>query len=113
MPRRPATRTLARRVGARIRAVRLETDITQEQLAWSCNLAKAYLSQVESGKRLPSLSALAVIAKRLKVEPADLLMVDLKDHRMRLADSLRRDDDEQSREALRALGWTGRRRARR
>lgn len=110
MPRRPATRSLARRVGARIRALRLETDMTQEQLAWSCNLAKAYLSQVESGKRLPSLSVLTVIAKRLKVEPADLLMVDLKSDRMRLCDAVRRGDDEQARAALRALGWNGRRR---
>lgn len=105
MPRRPGTGSLARRIGARIRALRVETGITQEKLAWNSNLAKAYLSQIEAGKRLPSLPALVVLAKQLGVELADLVLAEARDPRFRFAEAARSGDRQTAIDALRALGF--------
>src|ERR1700677_4384970 len=67
MPRPPGSDQLAKRLGARIRRLRERAKITQEKLAWDCDLGKGYLSQVEAGKRLPSLAVLGAFAKRLGV----------------------------------------------
>lgn len=105
MPRRPGTLKLARGIGARIRSLRAEAGITQEKLAWSANLAKAYMSQIEAGKRLPSLAALVLLAKRLGVQPADLLVADAKDPRCRVTEALRTNDRAELEAALRELGF--------
>jgi transcriptional regulator with XRE-family HTH domain len=92
MPAMPLRRRaqLARALGARIRALREEVGITQERLAWDSDLAKAYLSQVESGKRTPSIPVLCALAERLGVEVADFLALDLEIPRLRLLDAARR-----------------------
>ncbi|MBK7582920.1 MAG: helix-turn-helix transcriptional regulator [Myxococcales bacterium] len=105
MPRRPGTASLARRIGARIRSLRVETGITQEKLAWNCNLAKPYLSQIEAGKRLPSLPALVALAKQLGVELADLILTEGKDPRFRFAEAARCGDWQSAIDALRELGF--------
>lgn len=104
MPRRSGSAHLARRIGARIRALRQEAGLTQEALAWSCELAKAYLSQVESGKRLPSIPVLFTIARRVGADPIDLLAVDARNPKHALVDAVRRFDRESVDVALRALG---------
>lgn len=105
MPRRSGTASFARRLGARIRMLRREAKLTQENLAWSCDLAKPYLSQVEAGKRLPSLPVLVAVAKRLGVEPADLLALNPKNERLVLLDALRRNDQKDVASTLRKLGY--------
>ena len=67
---------LAQALGRRIRALRKERGLTQEQLAYTADgiSSKGYLSEIEAGKRLPSLNALAAIAERLGVEPFELLV---------------------------------------
>jgi transcriptional regulator with XRE-family HTH domain len=104
MPRRPASKIVSRRLGARVRALREELGITQERCAWDCDLDKGYVSQVESGKRLPSLQVLFTLAKRLGVEPADLLALDHTKPRMQLLEASRRGDREAVKEALKRLG---------
>jgi len=64
MPPPPGSDQLAKRLGARIRRLRERAKITQERLAWDCDLGKGSLSQVEAGKRLPSLAVLSAIAAR-------------------------------------------------
>ncbi len=105
MPRRPGTKTLARRLGARIKEVREQTGQTQEKLAWSCDFSKAYLSQIEAGKRLPSIGAVVQIAKRLGVEPADLFVLDKKITRLKLLDAVRRENGDDVGKALGELGY--------
>ncbi|MBK8170527.1 MAG: helix-turn-helix transcriptional regulator [Sandaracinaceae bacterium] len=100
MPRRPGSVAFARKLGARIRSIRKEEQLTQEKLAWDADLAKAYLSQVEAGKRLPSLPALLSLAKRLDVELADLVGFDLDRPRLALLDAARRADRDGVRVAL-------------
>ncbi len=67
---------LAQALGKRIRALREERRLTQEQLAYTAEgiSSKGYLSEIEAGKKLPSLNALSAIAKRLGVEPFELLV---------------------------------------
>lgn len=83
MPTRRTDPELARQLGARIRQLREECGITQEQLAWSCEISKGYMSQVESGRHTASIQVLATIANRLGCEIADLVALDL--NRPRLA----------------------------
>ena len=66
--------TLAVRLGRRIVSLRNEIGLTQEQLAWSAERSKSYLSRIESGQRLPSLRILEQLALCLRVEPRDLLL---------------------------------------
>jgi transcriptional regulator with XRE-family HTH domain len=106
MPRRTGSATLARRIGARIRALRHDADMTQESLALECRIDKGYLSQIESGKRLPSIPTLLSVARELKVEGADLLGYDLSHPRLALLDAARRGDREAVDAALRANDLT-------
>lgn len=92
---------LARALGARIRALRQEMGITQETLAWDSDLAKGYLSQVEAGKRTPSVPALFALAARLGLQAADLVALDLEHPRLRLLDAARRGNPNEARRALR------------
>lgn len=92
-----------RKLGARIRALRVEAELTQEQLAWDCDLDKGYLSQVESGKRAPSLPVLALLARRLGLELADLVAVNTRNSRLQLLDATRRRDFDRAELLLRAL----------
>lgn len=59
--------------GQRVREVRLEKGWTQERLALEAGVKRAYLSEVESGKRAVSLPFVEKIAIALECEPADLV----------------------------------------
>jgi transcriptional regulator with XRE-family HTH domain len=104
VPFRSGPARLARRLGARIRALRTQAKITQERAAWDCDLSKAHLSQIEAGRGFPSVPALFALAKRLGVEAADLVCVDPADSRSQLLDAARTGDIEALRSALRSLG---------
>jgi transcriptional regulator with XRE-family HTH domain len=103
MPSRAGPLSLARQLGTRIRALRGEANLTQERLAWDCDLDKGYLSQVEAGKRIPSVPVLAMLAKRLGIELADLFVLRLTRPRLALLDAARRGDREGVQAALRRL----------
>ena len=63
-------------VGARIRALRAERELTQEQLANAADLGRAMLVQVENGQRGLLYERLFDIADALGV-PASALFADL------------------------------------
>ncbi len=75
MPRTKRNPELARQIGKRIQSLRLTAGLTQEALAWDCDLDKGYLSNVESGRRLPSLVVVFALAKRIGCEPGALLEI--------------------------------------
>ena len=104
MARPSRTARLSRRVGARLRELRVEAELTQEKLAWECDLSKPYLSQIEAGKRLPSLPALDALAQRLHVDLVDVLAVDPDSNRHKLIEAVRRVDKKGVRELLRQMG---------
>jgi transcriptional regulator with XRE-family HTH domain len=47
--------------------------MTQEALALEAEMKRSYLSELEAGKRNPSVRALGRLATALGIEPADLL----------------------------------------
>jgi transcriptional regulator with XRE-family HTH domain len=46
---------LGKRVGKRIVEIRKKRDMSAEKLAYENDISKGYLSDIEAGKRLPSL----------------------------------------------------------
>jgi transcriptional regulator with XRE-family HTH domain len=62
---------LARQLGTRIATLRGKAALTQERCAWESGISKAYLSQIEAGKRLPSLVTLLALAERLDMDLKD------------------------------------------
>ena len=59
-------------LGARIKALRLERDLQQRQLAEKADLTPSMVSQIESGRLTPSLNTLGRIAAALGVPIATL-----------------------------------------
>lgn len=59
-------------LGARIRELRDESRLSQEELAHRATIHVTYLSGLENGKRNPSLLVLDRLAKALKVTIGDL-----------------------------------------
>lgn len=47
--------------------------LTEKQLARLCGLSQGYLSDLELGKKSPTLRVVVQIANALKVHPLDLL----------------------------------------
>jgi transcriptional regulator with XRE-family HTH domain len=74
MPRRSTPDALALAIGRRIRALREEQKVTQEQLAFTSELrSKGHLSSLEKGLVMPTVATLKAIADRLDVLVADVV----------------------------------------
>lgn len=58
-------------IGRHLQGLRREQGLTLEQLAADSGLSTGYLSQIENGSAVPSLTALQVIAAELGVDVAD------------------------------------------
>ncbi len=61
-------------VGKNIRRIREEKELSQEDLAFECELHRTYISGVERGIRNPTIVSLEKIADALDVEPAEFLI---------------------------------------
>ncbi len=57
-----------------IKKYRNERNLSQVQLAMKCSLSSEYLSEIERGKRAPSLKRLLRIAEALGIEPHQLFL---------------------------------------
>lgn len=104
MSSRAGSPAFSRKLGARIRSLREGADLTQEKVAWACDIPKAHLSRIEHGKRLPSLPVLIAIAKELEVDVIDLLAINVRDPRAALLDAIRNHDELGVRTAIKRLG---------
>jgi transcriptional regulator with XRE-family HTH domain len=60
-------------IGNRIRELRIKSDLSQEKLAFTCDLDRTYIGSVERGERNISVLNLSKIAKALKIKTTDLL----------------------------------------
>jgi len=57
----------AKVVGRNVRRLRLQRELTQEQLAFEAELDLTYVGGIERGRRNPSLKVMARIADALSV----------------------------------------------
>ena len=60
-------------LGRNVRNARLGKRMTQEALALDADMKRSYLSELEAGKRNPTVRALGRLANALEIEAADLL----------------------------------------
>jgi len=66
-------RTL-KQLGNRIRDLRIEIDLSQEKLAFACDLDRTYIGSVERGERNISILNIVKISNALGVHPQELLL---------------------------------------
>ncbi|MDJ1171666.1 helix-turn-helix transcriptional regulator [Roseofilum sp. BLCC_M154] len=59
-------------LGNNVRNLRQKLGISQEKLAEACGLHRTYIGAVERGERNISLLNIVILARALKVKPADL-----------------------------------------
>lgn len=62
-----------RRLGARVRKLRLERDLSQESLAFDAGMHTNHLSSIERGEANPSFLVLVALAKVLRVTVAEIV----------------------------------------
>ncbi|MGH6637344.1 MAG: helix-turn-helix domain-containing protein [Polaromonas sp.] len=60
-------------LGLRIKQLRADYPLTQEELADRCGLFRTYMSRIESGLANPTLTVLHALAKGLEVDIGVLL----------------------------------------
>ncbi len=63
-------------VGRNVARLRLKKGLTQEQLSEESGFTQQYLSDLERGRRNPTVVTLFHLASALGVEPATLLAID-------------------------------------
>ena len=68
--------TLSRRLGRRIKALRLTAAMTQERLAEQASISVSFLSMIEGGRRMPHVSTLARLAHALGLPLFELFRFD-------------------------------------
>lgn len=61
-------------LGKRIKALRLEKNISQTEMAYRCGFDKSNYNNIESGKRNVTIISLLKISKALEVSLTDLFL---------------------------------------
>ncbi|OOM06732.1 helix-turn-helix domain-containing protein [Clostridium saccharobutylicum] len=82
-------------IGQKIRTLRMERQLTQEELANRCELSKGFISQVENDLTSPSIATLIDILEILGTNLPDFFS-DTKEERVTFSkdDMFEKDDDE-------------------
>lgn len=62
------TTVVHQKIAEKIRNLRKDKNITQEELAFKAGLNRAYIGYIERGERKPSVDTLAKIAKALSIK---------------------------------------------
>ena len=65
---------LQKRIGKRIKALRAERNMKQQELASLCDLEKSHMSRIEAGGQNLTLKMLLKISTALKIEIHELLV---------------------------------------
>ena len=64
---------VVRLFGENVRKERLARGLTQQELAGRLEMERSYLSELERGRRNPTVRVLGALAQALGVEPWELL----------------------------------------
>ena len=81
-------RRFRRRLGERIRALRLESGLNQDELAHRAGLHRSHIGLVENGLRDPQLATIYRLAVAFRLTPAQLLDIPLESSGEESASSL-------------------------
>ena len=66
-------RAFARKLGFAIRRARDEKDLSQDALAWNCEIHRAYMGVIERGEQNITVLKLAQVCRGLGIKPSELL----------------------------------------
>ena len=72
-PAAAASESSGLQVASAVRNMRLARNLSQRQLAGRMNVPRTYISKIENGKAMPTLSSLERLAKALQVDISALL----------------------------------------
>lgn len=64
---------LSKTLGDNVKIYRNKNNISQKELAKILNVTANYISQIESGRKYPSLKRIGLIANALNTTPSELL----------------------------------------
>ncbi len=64
--------TLQIKVGERIQEIRIEKDMSQQDLAAKCNFEKSNMSRLEAGRANATLMTIQIVANALDVPAMEL-----------------------------------------
>lgn len=65
-----------KQLGQRIRAIRLERGLTQENLSLESNISRSHIAMIESGKRDITVSSLFRISRALNISLNEIFSFD-------------------------------------
>ena len=65
-------RNINKQFAKRLKAIRVERSMTQEDLARKAGISREYLARLETARQDPTLNTMAKIAKALKVKMVEL-----------------------------------------
>jgi transcriptional regulator with XRE-family HTH domain len=65
-------KTIQQKVGKRIQEIRIEKNITQQDLAAKCNFEKSNMSRLEKGNANATLSTLEKVCDALQIDYVEL-----------------------------------------
>lgn len=60
-------------IGKMIKIAREKKNISQEELAFQCDIDRSYVGHLENGRHIPSSYMIALIASRLKISADHLI----------------------------------------
>jgi|TARA_B110000908_G_scaffold162946_1_gene209006 transcriptional regulator with XRE-family HTH domain len=66
---------LQKKIGARIKQIRISKGISQQDLAALCNMEKSNFSRLEAGGTNPTIHTLYTIAQNLSIELKEILLI--------------------------------------
>lgn len=73
-PRSPEYRRIEKVFGQVLQQLRKERGLSQEELGFESGYHRTYISQLERGKKSPSLQTVFQLAKVLNVEPSEIVV---------------------------------------
>ncbi|MCS7465009.1 helix-turn-helix domain-containing protein [Paenibacillus doosanensis] len=58
-------------IGKIVKSIRIKKGLSQEDLAFECNVDRSYISMIEVGRNEPSVSKIFEICEGLNIKPSD------------------------------------------